>query len=102
MGEATVQRLVAAWLRESFADVEHEPRLPATGRVPDFIAHTPFESYVIEVEHGSFEDLFTGLGQAYAYAQFTDHTPVVVLPADEVEDPEFTELSTGPIRIVTL
>lgn len=92
MTEADFHSLVAAWLSESFADVEHEPTLES-GRRPDFVAHTPFESYVIEVEDG-WESVYTGIGQAEGYAGELDVEPVVVVPADEIEEPEYTHLSS--------
>lgn len=87
MGEAAYHDLVAAWLREAFVDVVHEPRvdlpagLPGAYVVPDFTAHTPFGEYVLEVED-SADSLYTGLGQALIYARATGHEPVAIFPAD--------------------
>lgn len=84
ISEAAYHDVVRAWLRESFASIDHEVTLPS-GRRPDFIAHTPFESYVIEVEN-SASSLYDALGQAAVYAEETGHTPVVVFPADDAPD----------------
>lgn len=82
MLESDYHRLVAAWLDESFSDVEHEVTLDS-GRRVDFVAHTPFASYVIEVENNNDgSDLYNGVGQAAVYAEETGHEPVVVVPAD--------------------
>lgn len=83
--EAAFHDHVAAWLSESFVDVAHEPTLPS-GRRPDFIAHTPFRSYVIEVENTS-ETLYNAIGQASVYAAETGYRPVVVFPADDAPGP---------------
>lgn len=85
MGEAAYHDLVAAWLREAFVDVVHEPMLP-TGREPDFFVSTPWRDYVIEVEDTA-ESLYTGLGQALVYAAETDAIPVTVFPADSGVEP---------------
>lgn len=90
MKESEYRKLVLVWLEESFVEIEANPTLESRRR-PDFIAYTPFNSYVIEVEN-TFEDVFIGIGQATYYASETGHTPVVVLPADNVEEPEFTYL----------
>lgn len=88
--ESEYQQAVAAWLAESFADVEYKPYLDS-GRIPDFIARTPFESYVIEVEN-EWEP-YMGIGQAEVYAAESGHEPVVVFPADEVDPEDFSLLS---------
>lgn len=85
LSEADFHELVAAWLAESFAEVEHEVTLPS-GRRPDFIAHTPFHSYVLEVED-SADSLYDCIGQAAVYAEETGHDPVAVFPADDAPDP---------------
>lgn len=95
MNEADFHELVAAWLRESFADVEHEVVLDS-GRRPDFIAHTPFDSYIIEVED-SADSLYNAIGQAVVYSKETGMTPVIVFPASdapEIEPPEWLEVVT--------
>lgn len=102
MTETDFHELVAAWLRDSFTDIEHEIRIDlpddAAGSyvIADFIAYTPFQSYVIEVEDnvGSLE---TGLGQALRFAELTDHVPVVVMPADA-----WTQSRYGSVEIVTV
>lgn len=86
MSEAEFHDLVRAWLAESFAAVDHEVTLPS-GRRPDFIAYTPFESYVLEVED-SADSLYTAIGQAAVYFEETGHRPVVVFPADDAPDPD--------------
>lgn len=104
MTESEFHELVALWLEESFARVEHEPRvsLPESAAgsylIPDFIAHTPFDSYVIEVED-DIDSLETGLGQALRYADLTGFEPVVVLPADEWER---SKRRIPPVEIVTV
>lgn len=88
VAEKRFHDLVAAWLAESFADVNHEVRIDlpedAEGSyvVADYVAHTPFQSYVIEVED-TVHSLETGLGQALRFADLTGHAPVVVFPAEE-------------------
>ena len=87
MTEAEYHDLVASWLSESFADVEHEARLES-GRRVDFVAHTPFQSYAIEVEDGhSNKELYNGIGQAIIYARETGFEPVLVLPAPGWDGP---------------
>lgn len=86
MSEADFHELVRAWLLESFVHVEHEVTLES-GRRPDFIAHTPFESYVIEVED-SADSLYNAIGQAAVYEEETGLQPVAVFPADDAPDPE--------------
>lgn len=89
VAEADYHRLVAAWLRDSFSDVEHEPRLPS-GREPDFRVSTPFDSYVLEVEN-DFADLYNGLGQTSVYGVETGLDRVLVFPADTVDDADLLE-----------
>lgn len=102
VSEDKFHELVASWLKESFSEITHEPRLESY-REPDFIVSTPFQSYVIEVED-TFEDIFTGTGQAMYYGAETSHEPVIVIPADEVEEPEYSYLDRDPDvpHIVTL
>lgn len=97
--EAEFHNLVATWLSESFEYVEHEPYLDS-GRIPDFVAHTPFETYAIEVED-NWEAVYTGVGQAEGYAAELDAEPVVVIPATAVEQPEYSHLSKR-VTIVTI
>lgn len=92
--ESEYQKRVAEWLRESFSDIEHEPTLES-GRRPDFVVHTPFESYVLEVEN-TFDEIYNGIGQTSVYGVETGHTPLVVVPADTVTEPLFTQLSEDP------
>lgn len=94
MKESRYHGLVEAWLAEAFADVEHEVVLPS-GRRPDFIAYTHWESYVIEVENG-FDSIQEGIGQARMYASETGHTPIVILPADDLQQPEYDNLQADP------
>lgn len=84
MSEADFHELVAAWIYESFADVDHEPTL-SSGKRPDFVVNTPFGGYVVEVEDTA-ASLYTGIGQAIVYSAETGLTPLVVFPADEVTD----------------
>lgn len=97
--ESEFHDAVAAWLLDAFVHVEHEPTLPS-GRRPDFIAYTPFESYVIEVENSgsSASDAYTGIGQAEIYALETDYQPVLVFPATDPPTVEFP----GHIEVVTV
>lgn len=88
MSEAEYHELVAVWLDESFADVEHEVYLDS-GRWVDFVARTPFTTYAIEVED-NWEGVYSGIGQAIGYAAELGGEGIVVLPADAVEDPEYT------------
>lgn len=90
---------VHEWLEESFANVRHEPLL-ASGREPDFLALTPFESYVVEVENGtSNAELYNGLGQCLVYADEAEADPILVLPAGHgYDDPS----RFGPVRVVTV
>lgn len=96
MREAKFHDLVAAWLREAFVDVEHEVTLPSRRRV-DFVAHTPFASYVIEVED-SADSLYNAIGQSAVYSRETGHRPVAVFPADDAPDaaeiPDWLEVET--------
>lgn len=109
MTEADFQDAVGTWLREHFIHVKHEPVLSDTQREPDFVVHTPFETYAVEVED-SFENLYRGLGQAIGYAAEVDGVPVVVLPATVIEEPEFsyiqryfdTRFDNRHLRIVTI
>lgn len=95
--------LVASWLASSFVQVEHEVRLDlpdaAQGSyvVADFVAYTPFEAYVVEVED-SADTLEQGLGQALRFAALLDAAPVVVLPADEWAG----RSRFGPVEVVTV
>lgn len=98
MTEAEYHGLVAAWLSEHFADVEHEAVLES-GRRVDFIARTPFESYAIEVEDGhSNKELYNGLGQCQVYARETGFTPVLILPAPGYDGPTHY----GPVEVETV
>lgn len=81
--EEKFQELVAVWLSESFADVEAEVTL-STGDRPDYIASTPFASYVIEVEN-SGDEIRNGIGQVMDYYSITGYEPVVVVPADSTD-----------------
>jgi hypothetical protein len=85
MNESEYHKLVSAWLDSSFSDIDHEPYLDS-GRIPDFIVHTPFESYVIEVEDG-WDSLYAGIGQAAVYASETGHKPVVIMPTVPDQEP---------------
>lgn len=97
--ERDYHEAVAAWLDASFALVEHEVTLDS-GLRPDFIARTPFESYVIEVENGTGNgELYNGLGQCLVYSQETGLTPVLVLPAEHGYD---GPASYGPVQVVTV
>lgn len=96
LSESEFHDAVAAWLLDSFQHVEHEPTLDS-GRRPDFIAHTPFHSYVIEVENSGSE-VYEAIGQATIYALETDHQPVIVYPAD---DPP-TDIFPEHIDVVTV
>jgi hypothetical protein len=91
MSEKEYHKLVAAWLDKKFAEVKSEPFLEEMRRFPDFVAHTPFESYVIEIED-DFESITTGIGQAEMYAAESGYTPVVIIPANEVKQPEYDYL----------
>lgn len=95
--EEKYHKKVDKWLAESFADVDHEPTLES-GLHPDFIAYTPFDSYVLEVEDGdSLSELYNGLGQCLVYSSQTGHEPVLVLPSDiEYDGP----MEYGPVKIV--
>lgn len=93
VSEKRYHRLVRSWLADSFADVVHEPEL-RSGLEPDFLAHTPFGSYVIEVENTwNLSDIYNGLGQLEVYlaeiqadpAVFAVQGGVLVVPADEVD-----------------
>lgn len=88
--EVEYHKLVAAWLAESFSYVEHEVILPSRRR-PDFVAYTPFGSYIIEVEN-SWQDIKDGLGQCRMYAAETGFEPVLILPADDVQWDELESL----------
>ena len=94
--EAEFHTAVRSWLLAAFEHVEHEVTLES-GRRPDFIAHTPFESYVLEVE-SSGEKLYESIGQALVYAHETGYEPVVVFPASSPPDGPVPE----EIRVVTL
>lgn len=90
--EAEFHHYVGDWLREYFTpeQIEHEPRLSATARRPDYRVTTPWDVYLIEVEN-RFEDLYNGVGQATFYAEHVpDATPVVVLPAGQHPEPELS------------
>lgn len=96
MLEAEFHTLVAAWLRDAFVEVDHEVTLPS-GRRPDFVAYTPFDSYVLEVED-SAGSLYDCIGQCAVYAEETGYTPVGVFPADDAPDadeiPSWLEVET--------
>lgn len=95
MNEDKFQEAVAAWLTQAFETVEEEVRLDSTGHYVDFVAHTPFNSYAIEVEN-SWDSIYSGIGQAMTYAAETGHDPVVVFPADEINDTEAHLLRSHP------
>lgn len=99
MSEVEYRELVAAWLADNFVDIEHEVYLSDTGRFVDFVVRTPFERYAIEVEE-DFESLTTGIGQTEMYAAELDATPVVVIPADVIEQPEFDLLVENAAPII--
>lgn len=86
VSEAHFHGLVAAWLRDSFADVEHEPTIES-GREPDFVVHTPFQSYVLEIEN-TFDDIYNGVGQAAVYSVEMGLERIVVVPADTIDEPD--------------
>lgn len=98
MSEREFHKLVAAWLSESFADVEHEVYLEGSGHYVDFIAHTPFHSYAIEVED-SWDSIYDGLGQASMYGAETGHIPVVVFPADTVDELELEIVRQSDVHV---
>ena len=82
--EADFHRAVRAWLADAFEIIEHEPVL-SSGRRPDFIARTPFESYVLEVE-STGDRVYEAIGQAGTYSVETGYEPVVVYPAHDPPD----------------
>lgn len=92
MKESEFQDRVAEWLYESFERVEAEVTLES-GKRPDFIAYTPFHSYVIEVENSS-ASLYEGIGQAGIYSIETGHEAVLVFPADAEIDEEIPDWVT--------
>lgn len=94
MKESEYHRIVAAWLRDSFSEIKHEPRLES-GHRPDFVVYTPWNSYVLEVEE-TFEEIREGIGQSVEYASETGHIPVVVIPGEEVQYPEYEWLQASP------
>lgn len=100
--EAKFQELVAEWLAEDFADVESEVYLDS-GRRPDFVAYTAFESYVIEVED-NFDSLYQGIGQVMTYAAETGYIPVLVFPADSVDQEDFVTVReySDQVRLETV
>lgn len=102
VSEEKFQERVQAWLADGFQLVEEEPTLDS-GRRPDFIAHNPFNSYVIEVEN-SKESLYNGIGQGIVYARETAFDPVVVFPAEEVDEDTLPllEAGGGVLRLVTV
>lgn len=103
ISEDKFQELVYSWLSESFAHVEAEVVLEDSGRRPDFIAYTPFDSYVIEVEN-DWTSIKDGLGQCVMYEAETDMTPILVLPADTVDitELEIIESVEHSPKIITL
>lgn len=84
--ERDFHRAVAGWLAQSFEDVDHEHTLES-GRRPDFVAYTPFGSYVMEVE-STGDKLYESIGQALVYAKETGHSPVIVFPAHDPPNPD--------------
>lgn len=96
ISEAEFHDRVSEWLAVSFQKVQHEVTLPS-GRRVDFIAHTPFESYCIEVED-SADSLYNAIGQAAVYQAETGHTPVIVFPAEDAPAqylvPDWLEIET--------
>lgn len=102
MNEEDYHDLVRTWLYKNFENIYHEFYLPDSGRFVDFLVSTPFGGYVIEVED-TFEDVFDGIGQVTYYAAETGYEPVVVLPADDIDEPEFTYLQENTdIRFETI
>lgn len=82
--EKEFHNAVSSWLYESFQEIEHEEYIES-GKRPDFMAHTPFESYVIEVEDTA-DTLYRAIGQVGIYAAELGYEPVVVFPAEEYPD----------------
>jgi hypothetical protein len=97
LSESAFHTAVAAWLLDSFQQINHEPTLDS-GRRPDFVVHTPFRGYVVEVED-SADTLYTGVGQALVYARETGFQPVVVFPATDAPPPDTVP---DAVRLVTV
>lgn len=88
--ESEFHETVAAWLEANFgeANVTYEPRLPATGRVPDFWVRDDLCNYAVEVEN-DWEAVIKGVGQAVLYAAHSPNTvAVVAVPPGHLEQPE--------------
>lgn len=101
ISEKQYHKIVLGWLEDSFVQVDYEPRLDS-GREPDFIAYTPFSTYVIEVEN-DFESIKSGIGQAVMYSGETGHNPIVVFPHHTIEEPEYSYiLKESPVNIIAL
>lgn len=60
---------------------------PETERFADLVVATDLVDFVVEVEN-TFEDVFTGVGQALFYGAALDAMPVVAIPAGLAEQPE--------------
>lgn len=95
ISEKKYHELVAVWLYESFADVEHEITI-ASGNRPDFIVSTPYEDYVVEVANDQ-KTIRMDMGQVIDYASELGMTPIVVIPADAVEEPQFSRLNESEL-----
>lgn len=95
--ESEFHKKVAEWLNESFEVVEHEVTIES-GKRPDFIAHTPFHTYVIEVENTS-DTLYRAIGQVGVYSVETGHDPVLVFPADADIDTEVVPEWVNLVRL---
>jgi len=85
---------VADFLSDKFpgADIESEPRLTGSGRIPDFrVTTTGGDVYVVEVENG--DDPYGGMGQALGYAAHDpEYIPAVVQPESETPQPEWNQI----------
>lgn len=83
---------VGEFLRGKFpeAEVESEPRLTGSGRIPDFrVSTADGDVYVVEVENDA-DSAIPGMGQALVYAAHDpDYIPAVVLPENHTEQPEW-------------
>lgn len=100
MSEAAFLDSVESRLRERYADVEREPRLPS-GREPDFVVRTWLFTLAVEVEYHPedvTDDVIRGAGQAMDYAgelaldrDGAGVVPVVIYPAGKL-DPESREV----------
>lgn len=92
--EETFQDRVVEYLEDEYGaeNIEENKYLPDPYRFCDIWVEGPLVDYAIEVEN-DFDAAIKGVGQSLIYAaEEVNAVPIVVLPANHVDEPEVSSL----------